>query len=167
MDNKKNWYLLQYKPNCHFIAQKNLNAQHFDTFLPLVLFTKRKSSKFVNLKKPLFPGYMFISFDYNNSSWYKINSTVGVSKVVFFNGKPQKVPNNLLYSIMLRCDKFGVIDPTIKLKKGSRVKLISGPFTEFVAEIEKFDSEKRVWVLLDFMNQNTKINVNENQLTSI
>ena len=30
-----NWYLVQTKPNAHFLASKNLMLQNFEVFLPL------------------------------------------------------------------------------------------------------------------------------------
>ena len=76
----KEWFILQFKPNSHHLAAKNLNRQGFETFLPLHETTSRKLSRFINTSKPLFPGYMFIKFDKLESEWHKINSTYGVSR---------------------------------------------------------------------------------------
>ena len=76
------WYLLQFKPNAHRLAERNLQRQGFLTFLPMRDVTKRKAISFVNQLYPLFPGYMFVSFDPNEALWHKINSTFGVSKLV-------------------------------------------------------------------------------------
>jgi transcriptional antiterminator RfaH len=61
-DCAKNWYLIQFKPNSHQIAARNLIRQGFEIFLPLQEITKRKDTKFTNVLRPLFPGYMFVSF---------------------------------------------------------------------------------------------------------
>ena len=55
------WYLIQLKPNSHRLAERNLNRQGFETFLPMQKITRRKASRFVSDLKPLFPGYMFVS----------------------------------------------------------------------------------------------------------
>jgi transcriptional antiterminator RfaH len=80
----KEWFVLQFKPNSHYQASKNLNQQGFETFLPLHDSTTRKSSRFISTKKPLFPGYMFITFDRTENDWHKINNTYGVSKLSYF-----------------------------------------------------------------------------------
>ena len=74
----KEWFILQFKPNSHHQATKNLTRQGFETFLPLHDTTFRKSSRFINTVQPLFPGYMFIKFDEAETEWQKINSTYGV-----------------------------------------------------------------------------------------
>ena len=68
----KEWFVIQFKPNSHYQATKNLNRQGFKTFLPLHEITSRKASRFVKSTKPLFPGYMFVSFDKTENKWHKI-----------------------------------------------------------------------------------------------
>ena len=43
----KEWFILQFKPNSHHQAAKNLNRQGFETFLPLHDTTSRKISRFI------------------------------------------------------------------------------------------------------------------------
>ena len=102
---KKNWHILQYKTNSHFIAQKNLTRQNFETFLPLEEVTQHQFGKISNRLKPLFPGYMFINIDKKSLSWPKINSTIGVSKLLITNNKPKPIKINLVLELMHRCDK--------------------------------------------------------------
>ena len=71
----KEWFILQFKPNSHHKATKNLNQLGFETFLPLHDTTSRKASRFITSAQPLFPGYMFISFDRAEPKWHKINNT--------------------------------------------------------------------------------------------
>ncbi|MDC1455275.1 transcriptional activator RfaH, partial [Amylibacter sp.] len=73
----KKWFILQYKANSHVKAKKNLSRQGFETFLPIHNTTSRKASRFVNTAQPLFPGYMFITFDSTKDEWHKINNTFG------------------------------------------------------------------------------------------
>ena len=68
----KEWFVIQLKPNSHHQANKNLNQQGFKTFLPLHEITLRKASRFVKSTKPLFPGYMFVSFNKTENKWHKI-----------------------------------------------------------------------------------------------
>ena len=155
----KEWYLLQFKPNSHRIAESNLNRQGFETFLPLQKITKRRSSSFVNYFTPLFPGYMFVSFDINSPLMQKIKSTIGVSRLVLFEGKAKPIPIELLESIKLQCESRKEIGNFHKFKSGSKIKLKSGPFTSFVARIEKIDADSRIHLLFDFMGRSTLLKV--------
>jgi len=42
-----------------------------------------------------------------------------------------------------------------------------GPFADFVAEVEKIDPDRRVWVLLDIMGGKTRIAVDAGQVRAL
>ena len=153
----KEWFILQFKPNSHHLATKNLNRQGFETFLPLVDITKRKASRFTNTTQPLFPGYMFIRFDKAESEWHKINSTYGVSRLITFNSILKSIPTIFVDHLMKRYDLSRKLLPIQKLKKGDQVTVLTGPFANFIATVEKCESEQRIWVLMDLMGRTAKI----------
>ena len=153
----KEWFILQFKPNAHYQAEKNLNQQGFETFLPLHDTTTRNASRFINANRPLFPGYMFITFDRAESKWHKINNTYGVSRLVIFNSNPKSIPATFVNDLMKRYDLSGNLIPIKKLKKGDQVKLLKGPFANFAATVEKYEDDQRIWVLMDLMGRRSKI----------
>ena len=153
----KEWFILQFKANSHHQALRNLKRQGFETFLPLYETSSRKSSRFINSSRPLFPGYMFIAFDKAQTEWHKINNTYGVSRLVTFNSVLKSVPNIFINNLMMRYDLSGKILPIEKLRKGDQVKITKGPFVDFIASIEKYETDQRIWVLLDLMGRKTKM----------
>ena len=160
------WYLVQFKPNCQRLAELNLNRQGFKTFTPLQEVSKRRFSKFVTSITPLFPGYIFVSFSLKQAQWTKIRSTIGVLRLVGFGEKPKDVPSHIVEGIMQMCDHTGKLLSSKLLVKGDDVKIIKGPFSDFLATIEKTHDDKRILVLLKFMGQLTKVEVELNQLQS-
>ena len=153
----KEWFILQFKSNSHHLAEKNLTRQGFETFLPLHESTIRRSSRFVNTSKPLFPGYMFIRFDKAESEWHKINSTYGVSRLITFNSHLKSIPTKFVDSLMKRYDLSGKLLPIKKLKEGDQVAILKGPFANFIATVEKYEADQRIWILMDLMGRKTKI----------
>ncbi|MDB9892070.1 transcriptional activator RfaH [Amylibacter sp.] len=153
----KEWFILQFKPNSHHRAAKNLSQQGFKTFLPLHNTTSRKMSRFITTAQPLFPGYMFISFDRAESEWHKINSTYGVSRLVTFNSKLRPVPTTFIDNLMKRYDLSGKLLPIKKLDKGDQVKVLKGPFANFIATVETHETDHRIWILMDLMGRKTKM----------
>ena len=153
----KHWFILQFKSNSHHLAAKNLNRQGFETFLPLHETTSRRLSRFINTSKPLFPGYMFIKFDKAESKWHKINSTYGVSRLITFNSHLKSIPTKFVDSLMKRYDLSGKLLPIKKLKEGDQVTILKGPFANFIATIEKYEADHRIWILMDLMGRKTKI----------
>ena len=153
----KEWFILQFKSNSHHLATKNLNRQGFETFLPLHQNTSRRLSRFINTSKPLFPGYMFIKFDRAESEWHKINSTYGVSRLITFNSILKSIPTSFVDHLMKRYDLSGKLIPIQKLKKGDHVTVLKGPFANFIATVEKYEADQRIWILMDLMGRKTKI----------
>ena len=158
------WYLIQFKPNSHRVAERNLHRQGFETFLPMQKITRRKASRFVSDQKPLFPGYMFVNVNSELAPWRSINSTFGVSKLVSFEGKPKPLPLQLISGLMLRCDASGTLLPPKSLNEGDSVEMLTGPFATFVATVDTIDPEQRIWVLMHFMGQKTRMQVTADQL---
>ena len=126
--------------------------------------TRRKASRFVSDLKPLFPGYMFVSVNSELAPWRSINSTIGVSKLVSFEGKPKPLPLQLISGLMLRCDASGELLPPKSLNEGDSVEMLTGPFANFIATVDTIGPEQRIWVLMDFMGQKTRTQVTADQL---
>ena len=163
----KEWFILQFKSNSHHQATKNLNRQGFETFLPLHDTTSRKASRFVTTNQPLFPGYMFITFDRAETKWHKINNTYGVSRLVTFNSILKPIPTTFVNNLMKRYDLSGKLLPIKKLKKGDQVTVLKGPFANFIATVEKYEADQRIWILMDLMGRKTKLQTPLNTLQSL
>ena len=120
-----NWYLIQLKRNSCRIAERNLNQQGFKTFLPLQDLTSRRGSEFSTSTKPLFPGYMFVRIKPDGAPWQKINSTLGVSRLICQDGVPKKVPTEVVSGLISRCDSLGRLIPNIAVQRGDTVEIHS------------------------------------------
>ena len=107
---------------------------------------------------------MFIRFNKTESEWHKINSTYGVSRLITFNSILKSIPTILVDHLMKRYDLSGKLLPIKKLKKGDQVTVLKGPFANFVATVEKYEDEQRIWILMDLMGRETKIHTSSDAL---
>ena len=162
-----NWYLLQTKPNAHVTACKNLRRQGFDVFLPLMLGTTKKNGKFLDIKKPLFPGYLFMGTSLDPIPWTSINSTRGISKVITLDGIYRSVNALIIESLQHRCDKHGVLLRLNDIVAADRVKIERGPFSDFICTVEQIKDDKRAWVLIDLLQKQTRVEVPLNSISKI
>jgi transcriptional antiterminator RfaH len=161
------WFLAQLKPNCAQIADKNLTRQGFKTFLPLEEETRQRNGKFISAMRPLFPGYIFVALDVTRGLWRSVNSTYGITRLVSFGKEPRPVPLDLVSQLMLRCDASGKLLPPKILKPGDQVALTTGPFANFVVEVEQIAPDRRVWVLMEFMGGQTRVAVGAENLRAL
>ena len=166
-DRDTSWFLAQVKPNCANIADRNLKRQGFKTFLPLKEETLQRKGKFVTATQPLFPGYIFVAFNAARGLWRTVNSTYGVTRLVSFGKEPAAVPLDLISQLLLHCDTKGKLLPSKLLKTGDQVTLTKGPFANFIAEVEKIASDRRVYVLMEIMGGQTRVAVGTDQLRTI
>ena len=155
----KNWFIVQFKKNNHKVAERNLNLQGFETFLPMQEITIRKPKRFLNKLVPLFPGYMFVAFDPENDDWRKINSTTGVAKLLFSDIYLRPIPLELVNGLKLRCSSTEKIKNLILPKKGHKIKIMQGPLANFVATVEALDADNRLDVLIEFMGRPIKTKI--------
>ena len=166
--NTPSWYIVQFKPNSHKIAVRNLERQGFDTFLPMHEVTRRTMVKFETMTRPLFAGYMFVACDPEQTPWRQINSTYGVSRMLSFTEEgPKPMPQALITGLRARCDSVGKVVPLEGFEAGQFVKMHSGPFANFIATVEQMASDARVWVLLDFMGKATRVQVDRQQIQAV
>ena len=157
------WVVAQIRPNSYDLAVRNLKRQGFETFVPKMKSTTTKANKFISKEVPVFPGYAFIGINILDTYWAKINSTYGVSKLLSFNNKPYQIPYDLIEALKNRYkDKSNpLIDGNLKM--GDAIKFNNGPFSNLIATIENVSSINRIYVILDVMGGNRKLQINVNE----
>ena len=159
------WFAVQFKPNSHKIAERNLTRQGFEAFLPTFTQTVKRANAFREARVPLFPGYMFALVDSSTHSWRTINSTYGVSKLVTFGDqKPASVPFALIEALR-HIGNVGLDQPAYEV--GDTVHITNGPFANFITQIVGLVPEQRVWVLLDVLGKATRVAVGTDSLVKL
>jgi transcriptional antiterminator RfaH len=152
------WYVAQTKPNGCAMAERHLARQGFRVFAPSEERTCRHARKFYTSVRPLFPGYIFVSFDPATVRWRAINGTRGVARLVSFRrDEPAQVPLALISGMMMRCDSRGRLLPPRLLNAGDLVKVTGGPFAELIGRVESIAPDRRIWVLLDLMERTARV----------
>lgn len=153
------WHLVLCKPNQNHIAFRHLKALGFDLFMPRHTVQRRWRGRLREEIRPVFAGYMFIAADPRRPRWDKVRSTPGVSRLVQFGTEsPAAVPADVVAGLMSRCDAEGLLAPIIDdLAAGDTVRVISGPFYDFVASIEEIAPDRRLHVLLELLGRPTRV----------
>ncbi|MGP3699819.1 transcription termination/antitermination protein NusG [Rhodobacter sp. NSM] len=158
------WYLVQTKPNAFRIAERNLLRQEFSIFSPTQTQTRKYGTRFRHTVQQLFPGYLFVRFNPEFPQWRAINSTYGVSRLVTFGNVPSPVPHALIAGLQQRCGSDGSLLPPDRLSAGDRIRIVAGPFADYVATVEQIDQDRRVWILLDILGGKTRTQIPVEQL---
>ena len=75
------------------------------------------------------------------------------------------VPTGLVDSLKDNLDVDGCYTESVDFEEGDRIKILSGPFADFVAEIESVEADARVSLLLRLMGQNARITLDLSQIS--
>ena len=153
------WCLAQAKAKREKLAEQNLRRQGFETFSPKIARTRRHKGCFRNELVPLFPSYMFVRMPSPSMRWRAIGNTLGISRIVGFGDSgPAPVSDELVAGLMQRCDAAERVQPA-SFRPGDKVRIASGPFSEFIASVDSMPSERRIWVLLEIMGEQRRLAV--------
>lgn len=158
------WFVAQLKPNGLARAVTNLNRQGFRTFMPMQKVQEQSAKTTKQSGQPVFPGYLFVSFDPAKTQWRSINNTYGVAALITHGLSPRATPPSLVSRLMAGCDSEGYLLPPVEYPAGSRVRIVSGPFTNVVAEVNETSKGDRVKLLYDLMGRSAIIDCSKSQL---
>lgn len=148
------WFLAQLKPRSLARASANLERQGFAPFSPYRNRVKRVGPRMKSVRDPLFPGYVFVRFDPATTQWRKINSTYGVARLVTLRANvPTPVPEGLVEALVERAEPDGRLEDAPVFAVGDDVRVVSGPFVNFLGVVDSLEGPERVGVLLEMMGQ--------------
>ena len=83
-----------------------MQRQSFETFMPVREVSVRHARQMREVRKPIFPGYIFVKFGAERADWRKINSTLGVARLVCTEKMtPSPVPEALMAGLKARCNR--------------------------------------------------------------
>ncbi len=155
------WYAVHSLPRKEASAQMQLHNQQFRTFLPRIRKTRRHARKLDTVLAPFFPRYLFVILDLERDRWRSVNGTIGVSRLVMQNDRPQALPSGIVENLVACVNEDGLLsfDKEGRLKVGQKVELLGGPFVSQLGIVERLDSRERVALLLDLMGQKVRVNV--------
>ena len=147
-----NWYTVQTQPNRENLAVLHLERQGFDVWLPCCERIVRHARQIKRVRRPLFPGYLFINFDLETARWRTINGTIGVKNIVSFGRAPSVVDNEFITALKASESLDGFIDTgNYNLKPGQDVEILSGPMVGQIGKLLSLDAGNRVTVLLQML----------------
>jgi transcription elongation factor/antiterminator RfaH len=156
------WYCLRCQPRMESLAAANLRVMpDVEVFYPQTSVIQKTSEGKRHMRKPLFPGYIFCSFD-PIQSMRMVNYSQGVSYIVRHGIDPVEVLPEIIKELMA-VTKDEVLDvPSAKPIIGQSVRVLHGLFEGKEGKVMKLIPERqRVQVLLEILGAISKVEVDE------
>lgn len=142
----KSWYVVQTKPKKETAVFSQLLRANYEIFLPKM--------QGVASPKPLFPSYVFLHADFENSQTHRqVQFTRGVRRVLGDAEGPRAIPDHIVETIRERTRDGSLIELDLLFRQGDAVRVKKGILQDLVGIIEQnLSDEKRVRVLFRWLN---------------
>ncbi|MCC4797858.1 transcriptional activator RfaH [Enterovibrio norvegicus] len=158
------WYLLYCKRSEQQRAEQHLKRQGVDCYYPQVSVEKIRRGKRSSILEPLFPNYVFASFDPEKISFTTIRSTRGVVDFVRTGAQPQLVPLDLIKNLMVIEDNDDQRESLSQVwKHGDAIAISQGQFEGMEAIYKEADGELRSILMINLLNKQVEVSL-ENEI---
>ncbi|MBN1565915.1 MAG: transcription termination/antitermination protein NusG [Anaerolineae bacterium] len=163
---KRHWYVVhcysgQENKVRHSIEQRidtmGMQDRIFDVVVPTEEEIEVREGKRKTIERRVFPGYILVEMIMDEDSWYVVRNTPGVTGFVGMGNEPTPLLPKEVDQIMRRMEAEA---PKIKVafRPGQKVRIIDGPFNEFIGTVGDIDMEKaKVRVLVSFFGRETPV----------
>jgi len=126
-----------------------------------------ESGKKREVQERLFPGYLLLKMRMNDTTWGVVRNTAGVTGFVGMGSRPTPLPEKEVKAI-LKFMKMEAPKFEAKFNVGDSVKIIDGPFTDFLGKVNEIDEEKgKVKVLVSIFGRETPVELDFLQVSRL
>lgn len=149
------------------VEAMKISGRIFDIIVPTRDTVTVKRGKKEEVKEKIFPGYILVQMILDDDSWLVVRTTPGVTAFVGVGNRPTPLSAKEVDAIM----KFSALTaPKFKaaFTKGEAVKIIDGPFADFLGSVESIDDAKgKVRVLVSIFGRETPVELDFLQVSKL
>jgi transcriptional antiterminator RfaH len=161
------WYVIQTKPKKEGEAASYLLTKGLEVFNPLTEAFSPRNGKIDKVWKSLFPNYVFVKFDldqsYNLVRWAR-----GVKKVLGFGEYPSPLSDEVIETIKKRTDANGIVRKTCCFEPNDLIRIKSGPLRELLGIFDRWVADSdRVRILLNLIGYQPTIELHYSLLEKV
>ena len=145
----------------------NLKDKIFRILVPTETELRTRAGKKQEVQRKVFPGYVLIEMLMDDSTWYLVKSTTGVTGFVSSGNKPVPLQDKEIQAI-LEAIEAPERRPKVKWSKDDVVRVTAGPFADFTGKIEEINVEKeKVKVLISIFGRDTPVELEFAQVETL
>jgi len=171
-DTRGQWYIVHCYAGSEEKVKKNLEQRIetmdvkdriFGVIIPTEEIVEIKEGKRIPKRERLFPGYVMVRMDMDDQSWYVVRNTPGVTGFISADEEKEKRVRPLPLTDQEVTNIFRrmiATEPRTKVGyiRGQNVKIIDGPFREFIGVVDDVSADKgKIKVLVSFFGRETPV----------
>jgi transcription termination/antitermination protein NusG len=149
------------------IETMKLADKIFEIIVPTRNIVTVKHGKKEEQKEKIFPGYILVKMVLDDTSWLAVRTTQGVTSFVGAGNKPtpisEKEVDTILKFMQMEAPKYKA-----SFSVGEAVKIVDGPFADFLGTIDNIDEEKgKIKVLVSIFGRETPVELDFLQVAKL
>lgn len=150
------------------VESEHLENKILEVLVPTQEKIEIRGGKKETVKEKIFPGYILVKMVLDDNSWLAVRTTQGVTSFIGMSQKPTPISDAEVASIVKFMSQGG--QPTFKqiFSEGDTVKIIDGPFAEFIGKVDTVDKERgKVKVLVSIFGRETPVELDFLQVAKL
>jgi len=176
---ERQWYILKVQSNREDsirdalqrrVKVAGLTGFFGDIIVPIEMVSEFKGGKKRVVKRKLYPGYIMVSMELNEDTWFLVRETPGIGDFTGSGGKPSPMLAQEVSRIITKSEETTTeaAPLKIKFKPSDRVKITEGTFENFEGDVDSIDqSNGRVTVMINIFGRSTPVELEYWQIESI
>jgi transcription antitermination factor NusG len=158
------WYVLKTKSNQEHIAEKHLCDTSVESFLPREVQFRKIPTGMKEIRKPLFPGYVFVRP--TPPQLNRLRYIRGSCGLIGFDENPSPIAEGEIEGIRALLNSNHEVKVHPKMHVGTKVKLRIGQFQEVEGELIRITSHFRVVVNVFLLRKSLSIELDAREIES-
>jgi len=139
----------------------------FDIIVPTRQTIKVQGGKKEEVSEKIFPGYVLVKMILDDESWLLVRTTQGVTAFIGAGNKPTPISEKEVEAIQQFMKQEEPLYKTAFVM-GEAVKIIDGPFSDFLGTIENIDETRgKLRVLVSIFGRETPVELDFLQVQKI
>ena len=173
---QKRWYIVHtysgYENKVKVNLEKrveymNMGDKIFRIEVPQKTVTQMKGGKKQEREEKIFPGYVLVEMIMDEDSWYVVRHTSGVTKFVGSAKRPIPARDSEIKKIINRSSSQ-TQKIELDVKPGDKVRIISGPFADFIADIiEVYPDKSKLRSNVSIFGRETPVELEYKQINKL
>lgn len=149
------------------IDSMGLSKKILEVLVPTRNVVRVSGGKKEEIAEKIFPGYILVKMYLDDESWLAVRTTSGITGFVGVGNRPtaisEKEVENITKFIKMAAPKYKAA-----FSLGEAVKIIDGPFADFLGTVSQIDEEKgKIKVLVSIFGRETPVELDFLQVSKL
>jgi transcription antitermination factor NusG len=159
LDESELWFAIYVRSHFERTVEHCLRGKGYPAFSPFYQTIRKRSGRTKRLDLPLFPGYVFCSFNPQNR--LPVLTTPGIVNILGSGNVPEPVKLSEIRSIQTVAESGQAVKPWPFLKEGQKIRIEAGPLSGTEGTLVRVKNEVRLVVSVTLLQRSVAVELDQ------